>query len=431
MKSPLSKVLHPLGGQPLISYVLSTLQSLEETDTVLVLSEDMTQVKDFCLQQWPSLKIAYQKQALGTANAVLSAENFFDTFEGNLLVVFGDTPLIQKETLSRMTETLDTADIVLVGMTPEDKRKYGRIITEDGKKVQKIIEHKEADQNILKNYPICNSGIMGFKAKHARSLLKKIPLINEEYYLTEAAKLAFNQGLKVELILADEREFQGINSQADLATAEQCLQNQWRQQAMEAGVTLLDPPSVFFSYDTVLHPGTIIEPHVFIGNNVTIQSNARIRSFSYLEGAVIGEGCVVGPFARLRAQTVLGKNARVGNFVEIKNSTLESEAKVNHLSYIGDAEVGKKTNIGAGTITCNYDGFQKHKTIIEDDVFVGSNTALVAPLKIEKGAIIGAGSTITKNVLQESLTLTRSDQKTIKEGAKKYASKKLAHIKQR
>ncbi|MBN9343652.1 MAG: UDP-N-acetylglucosamine diphosphorylase/glucosamine-1-phosphate N-acetyltransferase [Caedibacter sp. 38-128] len=422
MHSSLPKVLHPIGGRPMIQYVLETAVSLQSEQVALVVSPSQESVALSAQEIIPGLIPVVQEQQLGTAHAVLSARSFIEDFKGIILVLFGDTPLIRQETLlellNRFKNPSRPAAIVL-GMQLDDPKMYGRIVTSQNNQVEAIIEHKEANEETRK-IKLCNAGVMALDGNYAVKLLEKIApqSSNQERYLTDIVVIARHEGLKVEVVIAqDPSEFEGINTRKDLAEIEAKIQKRWRNSALEKGVTMIAPETVYLSHDTQIASDVIIHPYVNLGPKTIIEENVTIRSFTEIEGAHIKKGATVGPFARLRPKTTLEEGVKVGNFVEIKNSTLGIKTKANHLSYIGDAVIGEKTNIGAGTITCNYDGFNKWKTSIGSHVSIGANSSLIAPLKIGDHAYIGAGSTITKDVASESLAVARAQVKEIEKGA--------------
>ncbi len=426
MKSTLPKVLHPLGGVPIIRHLMETLDGLELDRIVVVVGEDMPAVAE-AVAPYPTVT---QTQQLGSGDAVLAARPALDGFAGDVLVVYGDTPLITKETLGRLIERrrapLDPA-VAVLGFCPAEPGRYGRLIlTRDGT-LEAIVEAKDADPEQLA-VVFCNSGVIAVDGKRLFPLLEKIGKDNAagEYYLTDIVACARAEGFACAVVKGDEDELIGIDSRIDLAAAEATLQRRLRDQAMGGGATLIDPGSVYFSYDTRIGKDVTIGPNVVFGPGVSVGDKAEIRPFCHIEGAAIAAGAVVGPFARLRPGAAIAEGAHIGNFVEIKNATVESGAKVNHLTYIGDARVGAKANVGAGTITCNYDGFSKSHTDIGGSVSIGSNTALVAPVKIGDGAIIGAGSVISKDVEANALALTRAKQKNFKGGGKRYRKRRQA-----
>jgi len=422
MRSQTPKVLHKIADKPMIGHVLNTAESLEADQTILVLSPGREEIKALVKAEFSQVKTVIQEQQLGTGHAVLAArEHLKET--GKVLVLFGDTPLIKQETLQSVLDIMDSAAnpaIVVMGMRPRDRKQYGRIIRDKSGVVSKIVEHRDATPREL-SIPMCNSGVMGIKGEHILNLLDQLQAntTTGEFFLTDIVEHAVNQHLTVLVTEASEDEVQGVNSRAQLALAEQCYQNRRRQEIMAQGVTLIDPNTVYFSYDTEIAQDVIIHPNVYFGPGVEIEQGVEIKPFTHIEGAKIKQNAVIGPFARIRPQTTIEQNAKVGNFVEIKNSHLSAGVKANHLSYIGDAEIGEKTNIGAGTITCNYDGQNKWQTTIGKEVMIGSNTSIIAPLTIGDQAYIGAGSTLTKNVDSGTLAMSRTKQANLEDGARR------------
>ncbi len=414
MRSALPKVLHQVGGRTLIGHVLEAAKASGASALDVVIGPEREDVAKEVKKRAPSAGVYVQRERLGTAHAVLSAKAALGN--GNdLLVAFGDTPLVRAETFAMLAGALKDAAVAVLGFRPDDPRGYGRLIEQDGHLVA-IREEKDASDS-EKKIALCNAGIMAFSGKHALSLIEAIGNKNTkgEYYLTDAVALARARNLNVAVREAPEEEVMGINDRAQLAQAEAELQQRMRKAAMESGVTLTAPETVFFSADTKLGKDVTIEPNVVFGPGVVVKDGATIRAFSHLEGAEVGEGATVGPYARLRPGTKLGAKTKIGNFVEVKAATFGDGAKANHLSYVGDATVGANANIGAGTITCNYDGFDKHKTEIGEGAFIGSNSALVAPVKIGKGAYIGTGSVVTEDVPADALAVARGRQ-AVKEG---------------
>lgn len=416
MKSALHKVLHPIGGQPMIAHLLDMLDQVNVHHRVMVVGAGREQVEHSVSDR--HVRIALQEPQLGTGHAVTAAMPEVPRTIDNVLVLYGDTPLITPEIVTSMLDARDAllADgsrpaIVVLGFRPSDPGVYGRLVADDQGRLQRIVEYKDANAD-ERAVTLCNSGVMVFDGALLPTLLSKIGNDNakSEYYLTDAVTIARELGREAVVVEANADALVGVNDRTDLAHVESLFQQRTRAEMMERGVTMTAPETVFFSYDTVLGRDVLVEPHVVFGSGVRVADGAHIRAFSHLEGADVAEGAVVGPYARLRPGAVIGKDAKVGNFVEIKQATLESGAKVSHLSYIGDAHVGAGANIGAGTITCNYDGFLKYRTEIGPGAFVGSNTALVAPVSIGPGAIIGAGSTITGNVKPDALSFTRAPQ---------------------
>ncbi|WP_428673696.1 bifunctional UDP-N-acetylglucosamine diphosphorylase/glucosamine-1-phosphate N-acetyltransferase GlmU [Roseibium sp.] len=425
MKSDLPKVMHEIGGLPLVGHVLKALGRAGSDRISVVTGPDMPELATLVRDLAPHARCYVQTDRLGTAHAVLAAKPALEIKSDDVLVLFGDTPLVTPETIAKVRQGLERgADLVVLGFQTRNPFGYGRLLVENGRLVA-IREEKDASEAERK-VTYCNSGIMGITGKHALSLLEAIGNDNakKEYYLTDAVEIANERGLTVVAVTGSETETQGINTRAQLAACEAAFQNRMRHAAMDEGCSLLAPQTVFFSHDTKLDADVIVEQNVVFGPGVKVSSGARIRAFSHLEGATVGTGSVVGPYARLRPGAVLGSDTRVGNFVEVKNATFGPGAKVNHLSYIGDASVGSKSNIGAGTITCNYDGYLKHRTEIGANSFVGSNSTLVAPVKLGNGVFVSAGSVITDNVSKDSLAFGRARQ-VVKEGKAKVLRERL------
>lgn len=420
MKSDIPKVMHPLAGRPMINHVLAKLEHLGISNICTVISPAMDSVAAAVAPH----ATAIQHKALGTGNAVLSAREVVGDVEGDVLVLFGADPLVSPETLSRMLErrrATDNPAVVVLGFQPQEPGAYGRLVTDPAGNLEAIVEAREATPEQLA-IPLCNAGFMAIDGAKAWNLLERIGNDNAkgEYYLTDIIALARADGDSCALVEGCEDELHGVDSRADLALAEQYVQHALRQAAMDGGSTLIDPDTVYFSHDTVLGRDVVIEPNVFLGPGVVIDDNVTIKAFSHLENSTIAANVSIGPFARLRGGVEIGESSRIGNFVEIKNATFAAGAKMAHLSYVGDASVGAKANIGAGTITCNYDGVNKSHTDIGAGAFIGSNTALVAPVRIGENAIVGAGSTITKDVEADSLAVTRAEQRTVPGWAAKF-----------
>jgi bifunctional UDP-N-acetylglucosamine pyrophosphorylase/glucosamine-1-phosphate N-acetyltransferase len=413
MKSDRPKVLHKLAGAPMLAHVLKAAQAAGLSRAAVVVGPGMDEVATAAAASAPQLETFVQAEQLGTADAVKAARRAIEAFDGQVLVLYGDTPLLTAETLGKVrAELASGADLVVLGFEPEDPAGYGRLLLDDRGQLAAIREEKDAspEERALK---LCNSGIMAFRSgKILLGLLGRIGNDNakQEFYLTDAVALARGDRLEARMVKSNTEEVLGVNSRAELAEAEAVVQRRLRAKAMEGGATLVAPETVFLSHDTVIGKDVVIEPHVVIGENVVIEDGAVIKSFCYMEKSRIGPGATLGPFARLRPGATLLKNAHVGNFVEIKQSEIGEGAKVNHLTYIGDASVGPRANIGAGTITCNYDGFDKHRTEIGAGAFIGSNSSLVAPVRIGEGAYIGSGSVISKDVAADALALSRSPQ---------------------
>ena len=410
MKSDLPKVLHQIAGAPMLVHAMKAGASLEPEKTVVVAGHGAAQVEAAARDWDPDVQTVLQNEQLGTAHAVAQAKDGLAGFAGDALVLYGDTPFIQPETLAAMAAARAKHDIVVLGFDAADPGRYGRLVT-DGDALQKIVEFKDAsDQE--RAITLCNSGVIMAESAALFDLISKVGNDNAsgEYYLTDIIGIARDQGLSATVVRCDETETLGVNSRAELAGAEAHFQARARANALDDGVTLPAAETVYFAHDTVIGRDTTIEPHVFFGPGVTVESGALIRAFSHLEGCHVSRGAIVGPYARLRPGTELAEDTKVGNFVEIKSARVDEGAKVNHLSYIGDATVGAKANIGAGTITCNYDGVFKHQTTIGRDSFIGSNTMLVAPVSVGDGAMTGSGSVITEDVPDGALGLGRARQ---------------------
>ncbi len=408
MRSDLPKVMHPLAGRPMISHLLATAGELAPEKMVFVVGPDMEIVGE-TVAPHPT---CIQAERDGTGGAVKAARDELADFAGTVLVLYGDTPLVSAETMRRAVEACcgDVA-VTVLGFRPTHIHQYGRLITNDDGGLEAIIEAKDASPEQLA-VNLCNSGVMAFDGRHLIGLLERLDTNNakNEYYLTETVALARADGHAAAVVEGEEDELLGVNSRADLALAEAVVQNNLRARAMAGGATLVDPGTVWFQHDTVLGRDVVVHPNVVFGPGVTVADDVQIRAFSHLEGTSVEAGAVIGPYARLRPGARIGAGARVGNFVEVKNADLGAGAKANHLSYVGDARVGAGANIGAGTITCNYDGFGKYETDIGDGAFIGSNSALVAPVTIGDGAIVAAGSTISSDVEVDALAIERSEQ---------------------
>jgi bifunctional UDP-N-acetylglucosamine pyrophosphorylase / glucosamine-1-phosphate N-acetyltransferase len=409
MKSSKPKVMHEIGGRPMISHLLDTVNQLGTERVVVVTAPNMDAVQ----KQVAPATIAIQKEAKGTGHAVLSSLDALAGFRGDVLVLFGDCPLIKLETLNSMVEKRREKDaaVAVLGFEPVDTAEYGRLVTDTDGSLEAIVEFADADEK-NRAINVCNSGVMVFDGTKLPALVSAITDSNSkgEFYLTDVVEIANAQGLSCTYVVGDELELLGINNRVQLAEAEQVVQSQRRLEVMKGGATLIDPATVWLSYDTRIGKDVVIEPNVYFGPGVVVKDGVRIKAHSHLEGTTIGKRAQVGPFARLRPGANLASDVKVGNFVEIKKAEIGVGAKVSHLSYIGDAEVGPDVNIGAGTITCNYDGYDKFATTIGKGAFIGSNTALVAPVRVGDGAIIGAGSTISKDVEADALAIERSNQ---------------------
>jgi bifunctional UDP-N-acetylglucosamine pyrophosphorylase / glucosamine-1-phosphate N-acetyltransferase len=416
MRSSLPKMLHPVAGQPLLAHVLAAAPKGTGTSLAVVIGPDHAAVADEARRIRPDALTFVQRERLGTAHAVLAAREAIARGAEDLLVAFGDTPLISAETFERLRAPLaGGAALAALGFRAADPTGYGRFIVE-GDQLVAIREQADASAEERK-ITLCNAGVMAIDGRRALAILDQIGNANSkgEYYLTDAVGIVRAQGWEAVVIETSEDEVRGVNSKAQLAEAEGVMQARLRKAAMEAGVTLIAPDTVYLAADTSFGKDVTIEPFVVIGPGVSIADGAVIHSFSHIVQSSIGKNASVGPFARMRPGSALGEGAKIGNFVETKAATLEAGAKANHLAYIGDAIVGAKSNIGAGTITCNYDGFSKHKTLIGKGAFVGTNSSLVAPVKIGNGAYIGSGSVITRDVPDDAMALERTQQ-TIREG---------------
>ncbi|WP_282046785.1 bifunctional UDP-N-acetylglucosamine diphosphorylase/glucosamine-1-phosphate N-acetyltransferase GlmU [Roseibium album] len=416
MKSDMPKVLHQIGGLPMVGHVLKALEEAGSERVSVITGPDMPNLEYLVHDLMPTAHCHVQAERLGTAHATLAAKSDLQDAADDVVVIFGDTPLVTSGTISKVRGQLaEGADLVVLGFETPEPLGYGRLLIDDGRLVA-IREERDASEEERKT-TFCNSGIMGFSGAHALALMESVGNKNakNEFYLTDAVEIANQRGLKVVAVAGSEVETQGINTRAQLASCEEDFQNRMRLAALENGCTLLAPHTVFFSHDTILETGVTVEQNVVFAPGVKVASGATIRAFSHLEGADVGSGSVVGPYARLRPGAVLGAKTKVGNFVEVKNATFGEGAKANHLSYIGDATIGSGSNIGAGTITCNYDGYLKHRTEIGEGCFVGSNSTLVAPVQLNAGAFVSAGSVITDDVPGDAMAFGRSRQ-IVKEG---------------
>jgi len=414
MKSDLHKVLHPLAGRPMLGHLIDAVEALGSERTVVVAGAGREQIEQFALPL--GLSVAIQAEQLGTAHAVLQAQRALEGFEGDVLILYGDVPLVTTETMARMVARLHEADapaVVVLGFRPQETLSYGRILAEHGR-ILKMVEHKDASIE-ERAVNLCNSGLMAVRSADLWRLLAKVGNQNAagEYYLPDVVMLANEEGRVSAVIETDAHEVAGVNSRAELAEVESLWQTRRRARAMADGASLIAPETVWFAWDTRIGRDVTIGPNVVFGPEVAIADRVTIHAFCHIEGASVESGAIVGPYARLRPGAEIGADAHVGNFVEIKKAKLGQGAKANHLTYIGDAEVGAKANIGAGTITCNYDGFGKYPTKIGANAFIGSNTALVAPVTVGNGAITGAGSVITKDVPADALAVTRAPQKSL------------------
>ena len=428
MKSSLHKVLHPIAGRPMVLHLLAAAQTLSPERQVVVVGAGRKQVEAALAPH--GVGTALQAEQLGTGHAVAQARAALDGFSGDVLILYGDVPLVREETMRAMLDRLNAQDapaMVVLGFRPADPGAYGRIIADDAGVIAKMVEYKDASAE-ERAVTLCNSGLMAVRSDDLFALLERVGNDNAagEYYLPDIELLAAADGRKSAVIETGADEVAGVNSRIELAQVEAAWQAQRRIAAMADGVTLVAPETVFFSYDTQLGRDVVVEPHVVFGPGVVVEDNVTIHSFSHIEGATIRAQAEIGPYARLRPGADIGVKAKVGNFVEIKKATLGKGAKANHLSYIGDASVGAGANVGAGTITCNYDGFFKYRTEIGAGAFIGSNSALVAPVTIGAGAIVGAGSVVTRDVGADALALVRPDQSEKAGWAKRFREAMLA-----
>jgi bifunctional UDP-N-acetylglucosamine pyrophosphorylase/glucosamine-1-phosphate N-acetyltransferase len=422
MRSDTHKVLHPIASRPLLLHLLDRVDALGAEKRVVVVGKGREQVEKAI--QGRDVAIAVQAQQKGTGHAVQQAADALSGYDGPVLVLYGDTPFVEAETLRRMIDRLNGdggPGVVVLASRPDDPLKYGRIILGKGDHIAKMVEFKDASEE-ERAVRLCNSGMMAVRAADLFRWLEQVGNDNAagEYYLPDIVNIAAAEGRDAVVIEGDPYEAAGVNSRAELAHLELEWQRRRREQALDEGATLIDPESVWFAYNTRLGRDVTVEPHVVFGPGVDIADGATIHAFSHIEGATIGAKASIGPFARIRPGTKLGERTKVGNFVELKKAEIGEGAKVNHLSYVGDAQVGARANIGAGTITCNYDGFGKYKTVIGAGAFIGSNTALVAPVTVGDGAVVGAGSVITEDVEADALAVERSEQKGIAGWAKRF-----------
>jgi bifunctional UDP-N-acetylglucosamine pyrophosphorylase/glucosamine-1-phosphate N-acetyltransferase len=411
MKSDLHKVLHPIAGRPMLMHLMASAAELAPMRQVVVVGSGREQLEAALGQ---SATLAVQEPQHGTGHAVQQAQDALAGFPGDVLILYGDVPFVQPATMRAMLDRLHGADnpaVVVLGFQPDSPLQYGRVIAEDGR-ILKMVEHKDATE-VERACTLCNSGLMAVRSTDLFDLLARVGNANAqgEYYLTDIVNIANEQGRVCAVVTTDDAdEVAGINSRAELAQAEGRWQQRRRAQAMADGATLIAPETVWFSWDTVLGRDVLVEPNVWFGPGVTVADRVTIHAFCHLEGAILAEGVEVGPYARLRPGAVLEEKVKIGNFVEVKNAVLHKGAKANHLTYLGDADVGAGANIGAGTITCNYDGYFKHKTVIGDRAFIGSNSALIAPVKIGADAIVAAGSAVSRDVADGELRMVRAEQ---------------------
>jgi len=428
MRSDRHKVLHPIADKPMLLHLLDTVARMGAERQVVVVGKGREQIE--VAVEARGVTTTLQTEQKGTAHAVLMAKQALEGVSGPVLILYGDTPFVTAPTLQSMLDRLDADDapgVVVLASSPADGKTYGRVILGEGDRIAKMVEYKDASE-AERGVKLCNSGMMAVDGEALFGWLASIGNDNagHEYYLPDVVMAAMRDGRHPVVIEGEPFETAGVNSRAELAHLELDWQRRRREQALDEGATLIDPESVWFSADTRLGRDCTIEPHVVFGPGVTIADGALIHAFCHIAGASIASGCSVGPFARLRPGAVMEQGAKVGNFVEMKQATLGEGAKINHLSYVGDASVGATANIGAGTITCNYDGFAKHRTEIGAGAFIGSNSALVAPVSIGAGAIVGAGSVITKSVEPDSLALARGEQRGLPGWAERFRARAVA-----
>lgn len=410
MNSDLPKVLHPIAQAPMLEHAMAAGRALAPERTIIVAGHGAEAVHEAVAGIDEEAEVVLQEEQLGTAHAVDQARAALEGFEGDVVVLYGDTPFVSADTLERMVEARQRADLVILGFEAADPGRYGRLVME-GDSLERIVEFKDASA-AERAISFCNSGLMACDAQLMFDLIAKVGNENAsgEYYLTDLVELARRDDKNVTAVSCDETETLGVNSRAELAQADALFQARARAELLGLGVTLMAPETVYLAFDTHIGRDTVIEPNVVFGPGVTVESGALIRAFSHLEGCHVSRGAKVGPYARLRPGAELAENTHIGNFVEIKNAGIAEGAKVNHLSYIGDASVGEATNIGAGTITCNYDGVMKHRTEIGARTFIGSNTMLVAPVRVGSEAMTATGAIVTKNVEDGDLAIGRAEQ---------------------
>lgn len=428
MRSDTHKVLHPIASRPLLLHLLDRVDELGADKRVVVVGKGRDQVEAALAGR--DVGIAIQAEQKGTGHAVQQAEAELAGYDGPVIILYGDAPFAEAATLGRMVDRLNGEGgpgVVVLAFRPSDPLKYGRIILGAGDRIARMVEFKDATEE-ERAVSLCNSGVMAVRSGDLFGWLAKVGNDNAagEYYLPDIVGIATGEGREAVVIEGDPYEAAGVNSRAELAHLELEWQRRRREQALEEGATLIDPESVWFAYDTKLGRDVTVEPHVVFGPGVSVANGATIHAFSHIDGATIGAKASIGPFARIRPGTVLADRTKVGNFVELKKAEVGEGAKVNHLSYVGDASIGSKANIGAGTITCNYDGFGKYRTVIGDGAFIGSNTALVAPVTVGAGAIVGAGSVITSDVEADSLAVERAEQKGIAGWARRFRDRMTA-----
>ena len=424
MNSQKPKVLHEIAGLPLVCHVIEAIKPLEPDNLVVVIAPDQEEIRGVV----SPASIRIQEKSLGTGDAVKAGLSNLKNLCGTVLVAFGADPMITTSTLKRLIsarEVVNPPDVVVLGFRTENPDRYGRLVLDTHGKLERIVEVSEA-HTIDKPVELYNAGVMAVNGAKIIEFLEALSPENgkKEYYLTDIVRIALKKGGYAKVVEGEEEETLGVDSRADLAKAEAMMQVRLRMKMLNNGVTLVSPETTFLSHDTRIGRDTTIHPNVVIGKNVDIGESVEIKSFSHLEGATVSDEVVVGPYARLRPGTEIERGAKVGNFVEIKKAKIGKGTKVNHLSYVGDANVGQEVNIGAGTITCNFDGFKKHLTVIGDGAFIGSNTSLIAPVEVGENAIIGAGSTVTTSVDDNAISVVRGELKEIPNGAARFRTKR-------
>jgi bifunctional UDP-N-acetylglucosamine pyrophosphorylase / glucosamine-1-phosphate N-acetyltransferase len=427
MKSELPKVLHPVGGRAMLDWAIAAAAKIGVTRTVVVTGAHGPAVGEHVAKVLGPNAVAVQDPPLGTAHAVRAAEAAMAGFDGDVVILYGDAPFVPSARLEEMLALrAEKNGIVVLAFEARDPTGYGRVVRNADGTLERIVEHKDASE-VERANRLCNSGVMCGDAKTVFALLAKVKNENakREYYLTDVPAIGRAEGVPTYVLIGEESDAMGVNSKVELAEAEAAFQHRARVAAMEAGVTLIDPATVFFSFDTEIAPDVVVEPNVFFGQGVKVAKGARIHAFCHFERTEVGENAAIGPFARFRPGSKLGKKVKIGNFVEVKNSVFGEGAKASHLSYIGDTDVGARANIGAGTIVCNYDGYDKYRTTIGADAFIGSDTALVAPVTIGDRAYTGTGSVITKDVPAGALGVARGRQTNLDGWADKNREKKL------
>lgn len=428
MKSPRPKVLHEVGGRSMLAWSVALASELGCRRSIVVVGPDMPALSEAAAALAGAENVVVQREQLGTANAVDAAREALMDAEGHAIVLYADTPLVPRQAGERAFSAIESgASVCVLGFVAQLPNRYGRLVTADDGSLERIVEANDATEDQLR-IELANSGVMAAPVRLMFDLLKEVKNNNAkgEYYLTDLVGLARGRGLKAAVAHCEERDVLGVNSQAELAQVERIFQERMREAMMTAGVTMPAPETVYFSHDTRVAPGVTIEPNVVFATGVSVASGAVIRAFSHLEGAQVGAGALVGPYARLRPGAVIGKDAHIGNFVEVKNVAVGDGAKANHLSYLGDGEVGAGANIGAGTIFCNYDGFFKYRTVVGEGAFVGSNSSLVAPVTIGAGGYVGSGSVVVEDVPADALAVARGRQANKDGWAKTFRTEKSA-----